>query len=54
MLRWILVALAIVLALMFWTIALTVPMISAAAPALLAIAFTVCVYFLWPKKDKAI
>lgn len=50
MLRWILTVVAVVLALLFWYMALTVPMVSAAAPALIAIALTVGVYFLWPKR----
>lgn len=48
--RWILTGIIIVLALLFWYIALTVPMISATAPAVIAIALTISVYFMWPKK----
>lgn len=52
MLRWFLTAVVIVVALLFWYITLTVPMISAAAPAVIAIAFSVAVYFVWPKHRK--
>lgn len=53
MLRWILTTVVILLALLFWYIALTVPMVSAAAPTLIAIVFTVAVYFVWPKRHKS-
>lgn len=47
--RWILTVIVIVLALFFWAITLTVPMISATTPAIIAIALSVLIYFVWPK-----
>lgn len=52
MYRWILTSVLSLLALLFWYMALTVPMISAAAPAVIAIALSVAVYFTWPKHRK--
>lgn len=52
--RWILTALIIILALFFWAITLTVPLISATAPALIAIALSITVYFIWPKNREMV
>lgn len=52
MLRWILTVVVSLLALLFWYMTLTVPMVSAAAPALIAIALSVGVYFVRPKHHK--
>lgn len=52
MLRWILTVIVSLLALLFWYMTLTVPMVSAAAPALIAIALSVGVYFVRPKHHK--
>jgi Flp pilus assembly protein TadB len=49
MLRKIFAVILALLALLFWFMTLTVPMVSAAAPALIALALTVAVYFVWPK-----
>lgn len=53
MLRKVFTGIAILFALLFWYMTLTVPMVSATAPALIAIALTIGVYFLWPKHHKS-
>jgi hypothetical protein len=52
--RWILTVVAVIFALMFWYIALTVPMVSATAPVVIAVALTVGVFFVWPKRNKKV
>lgn len=42
------------MALIFWYLAITVPMVSATAPALFAIFLSVLVYFIWRKKPKKV
>jgi len=49
MLRWFLTVTVILLALLFWAVTLTVPAISATAPAMISIALSIAVYFVWPK-----
>lgn len=53
--RWLRLTLAVVVllfALLFWYMTLTVPMISATAPALIAIVLSFATYFVWPKRRK--
>lgn len=52
MLRWLLTAVIIIVALFFWYVTLTVPMISATAPAMIAIALSIMTYFIWPKRRR--
>lgn len=52
MLRWLLTVLAIIFALLFWYMALTVPMVQATAPAIIAVALSVVAFFAWPKHRK--
>lgn len=52
--RWFLTAIVIAFALLFWAITLTVPSYSATAPALISIALSALVYFVWPKRNKKI
>lgn len=47
MLRWILVVLLSLVAALFWWLTLTVPIITATTPALLALAFSMAVIFVW-------
>jgi len=54
MFRWILTVVAALLALLFWYMTLTVPMVSATAPAVIAVALTVGVFFAWPKRNKKV
>lgn len=54
MLRKIFTGVVILLALFFWYVTLTVPMISATAPGMIAIALSVTIYFLWPKRRKTV
>lgn len=54
MLRWIFTTLVILLALLFWYMALTVPMGSASAPTIIAIALSISAYFVWPKNRKVV
>lgn len=48
--RWIATPIVGVFALLFWYTALTVPMISATAPALIALCLTLTLFFIWPKR----
>lgn len=50
--RWILTGIVIVSALLFWYITISVPMISATAPAVIAIALSILAYFVWPKRRR--
>lgn len=52
--RWILTAVVILTALLFWAVTLTVPSYAATAPALISIALSILVYFIWPKRRKAV
>ena len=50
MLRWLFTIIVILAALLFWFMTLTVPMITATTPGLIALALSVLAYFTWPKK----
>jgi hypothetical protein len=53
MFRKIITTVVVLLAILFWYMTLTVPMISATAPGLIALALSVLAYFIWPKKQTA-
>lgn len=50
MVRWLFTAVIVLFALLFWYITFVVPMISAAAPAVIAIALSVVAFFIWPRR----
>jgi hypothetical protein len=52
MLRKLLIALVIVLAAFFWVMAVTVPMVSAMPPLVIALALTILAWYLWKERGK--
>lgn len=52
MLRKLLIALVVVLALFFWVMAVTVPMVSATPALIIALALTIFAWYLWKGRGK--
>jgi hypothetical protein len=50
--RWLLTSVLIVFSLLLWYMTLTVPMVSATAPAILAIMFSGITYLTWPTRRR--
>lgn len=50
MLRWIFTTIVVLLALLFWYMTLTVPMVVATTPGLIAIFLSVVATLTWPKR----
>lgn len=52
MLRKLLIALVVVLALFFWVMAVTVPMVSATPALIIALVLTIFAWYLWKERGK--